>query len=67
MYITKDRFGKPFKWSKKGKNKECWIKNKKCITKPCFNPEDCGTIDPKTQKRTVIEISNKKTPFFNRR
>lgn len=54
MYIVKDKNGKPFKWNKKGKNKECWVKTKECVTKKCFEPEDCGTTDPKTQQKTII-------------
>lgn len=56
MYITKDKFGQQFKWSKKGKNKECWVKTKECITKKCFVPENCGTVDPKTQQKDILGI-----------
>lgn len=54
MFITKDRFGNPFKWSKKGKNRECEVKDNECIVRKCFWPEDCGSVDPKTQKKTII-------------
>ncbi len=53
MYITKDKDGKPFKWSKKGKNKECEVRDNKCIIRKCFIPEDCGSIDSKTQQKTI--------------
>jgi len=56
MYITKDRNGKSFKWSRKGKNRECWVKIKECITKKCFDPQDCGTIDPKTRQKDILGI-----------
>lgn len=54
MYITKDRNGNPFKWSKKGKNRECEVTGSLCIIRKCFKPEDCGTVDPKTQQRTIV-------------
>jgi len=56
MYITKDRMGNNFRWSRKGKNRECWVKIKECITKKCFDPQDCGTIDPKTQQKDILGI-----------
>lgn len=54
MYITKDKDGKPFKWSKKGKNRECEVIDNKCIVRKCFLPFDSGTVDPKTQQKTII-------------
>jgi len=56
MYATKDKNGNSFCWSKKGKNKECWIKEKSCITKKCFVPEDCGSVDEKTQRKYILGI-----------
>lgn len=56
MYITKDKDGNPFKWSKKGKNRECWIKDKTCITRNCFVPNDCGSVDQKTQQKNIMGI-----------
>lgn len=54
MYVIKDRFGNKFPWSKKGKNRECEVKDSKCIVRKCFKPEDCGTTDPKTQQKTIV-------------
>ncbi len=54
MYITKDRTGSPFRWSKKGKNRECEVRDNKCIVRKCFKPEDCGTVDPKTQQKNIV-------------
>lgn len=54
MYITKDKMGSPFKWSKKGKNRECEVRDNKCIVRKCFKPEDCGTVDPKTQQKNIV-------------
>ena len=54
MYITKDRMGNPFKWSKKGKNRECEVLDSDCIVRKCFSPYDCGTVDPKTQQKNII-------------
>ena len=58
MYTTKDKDGNSFYWGKKGKNKECWIKEKSCITKKCFVPKDCGSVDEKTQRRHVLGMCN---------
>lgn len=55
-YITKDKNGNPFKWSRKGKDRECWVKIKECVARKCFQPEDCGTTDPKTQRKDVLGI-----------
>ncbi len=54
MYVTKDRLGNSFKWSRKGKNRECEVKDNRCIVRKCFKPEDCGTVDPKTQERNIV-------------
>lgn len=54
MFITKDRFGNPFKWSKKGKNRECEVKDNKCIVRKCFQPDNCGSVNQKTQKKTIV-------------
>jgi hypothetical protein len=54
MYIIRDRFGNKFPWSKKGKNRECEVTGSLCVTRKCFKPEDCGTVDPKTQKKNVV-------------
>lgn len=54
MYITKDRLGNPFKWSKKGKNRECEVRDEKCIVRKCFKPDNCGTVDQKTQEKTIV-------------
>lgn len=54
VYITKDKNGNIFKWSRKGKHRECWVKNKNCVVKECFVPEDCGTVDPKTQQKNIL-------------
>lgn len=54
MFITKDKNGNCFKWSKKGKNRECEVKDNKCIVRKCFDPDDCGSVDPKTQKKTIM-------------
>lgn len=62
MYITKNKDGKPFKWSRKGKNRECWVKDKTCITRKCFVPENCGTADPKTQQKDILGICR---TYFN--
>ena len=53
MYLTRDKDGNPFKWSKKGKNRECWVISKKCVTRDCFRPEDCGIVDIKTQQKYI--------------
>ena len=53
MYITKDKNGNNFKWSRKGKNRECWVFDNRCIAKVCFNPDDCGTVDQKTQQKNI--------------
>ena len=53
MYATKDRDGNSFKWSRKGKNRECEVRDNKCIVRKCFQPEDCGTVDLKTQQKTI--------------
>lgn len=53
MYITKDRNGNNFKWSRKGKNRECWVLDNICKTRTCFDPDDCGTVDPKTQQKNI--------------
>jgi len=54
MYITKDRLGSPFKWSKKGKHRECEVVDKECVIRKCFDPQDCGTVDPKTQQKNIV-------------
>lgn len=54
IYVTKDKDGNSFKWSKKGKNRECEVKDVKCIVRKCFRPEDCGSVDPKTQQKHII-------------
>ena len=64
MYIIKDKNGNPFKWSKKGKDRNCWVKNKMCVVKQCFSPENCGTVDLKTQEKRIFGIC--KTYFDNR-
>ncbi len=51
MYITKDKDGKPFKWSRKGKNRECEVKDNRCVVRKCFSPNDCGTVDQNTQQK----------------
>jgi hypothetical protein len=56
MYVTKDKDGKPFKWSKKGKNRECEVRDNKCIVRKCFLPYDCGTVDQKTQQKHIRGI-----------
>ena len=53
MYATKDRYGNSFKWSRKGKNRECEVRDNKCVVRKCFNPDDCGTVDPKTQQKHI--------------
>lgn len=53
MYITKDRFGNNFPWGKKGKNRECEVRDNRCIVRECFNPDNIGTTDPKTQQKTI--------------
>jgi hypothetical protein len=53
MYVTKDKDGKPFKWSKKGKNRECEVIDNKCIVRKCFSPKDCGFVDQKTQQKNI--------------
>lgn len=53
MYITKDKNGNNFKWNRKGKNRACWVIDNGCVTRSCFNPDDCGTVDPKTQQKNV--------------
>lgn len=53
MYITRDRFGNKFPWERKGKNKECEVKDKMCIIRKCFRPDNIGTVDPKTQQKYV--------------
>jgi len=54
MYITRDRFGNKFPWERKGKNRECEVRDEKCIIRKCFNPDNVGTIDLKTYKKTII-------------
>lgn len=54
MYVIKDRFGNKFPWSKKGKNRECEVKESICVARKCFKPADCGTVDPKTQQKNII-------------
>lgn len=56
MYITKDKDGKPFKWSKKGKNRECEVMDNKCIVRKCFLPDDYGSVDQKTQQKHIRGI-----------
>lgn len=56
MYITKDKNGNTFKWSRKGKNRECWVKSKRCVVRPCFKPDDCGTTDQKTLQKNILGI-----------
>lgn len=56
MYVTRDRDGNPFKWSRKGKNRECEVIDNKCIVRKCFRPEDCGTVDQKTQQKHIRGI-----------
>lgn len=63
MYITKDRNRNNFEWSRKGKNRECWVKNAKCTAMKCFDPKDCGDVDPKTQQKEILGIC--KTYFEN--
>lgn len=53
MYVTRDKDGKPFKWSRKGKNRECEVKDNRCIVRKCFSPNDCGTVDQKTQQKHI--------------
>ena len=53
MYATKDRYGNSFKWSRKGKNRECEVRDNRCVVRKCFNPDDCGTVDPKTQQKRI--------------
>lgn len=53
MYITKDKNAQNFKWSRKGKNRECWVLDNKCVARVCFDPHDCGTVDPKTQQKNI--------------
>lgn len=54
MYVIKDRFGNKFPWSKKGKNRECEVKESICVARKCFKPDNCGTVDPKTQQKNII-------------
>jgi hypothetical protein len=54
MYVTKDKDGNSFKWSRKGKNRECEVMDNKCIVRKCFSPEDCGTVDQKTQQKHIM-------------
>ena len=53
MYVTKDKNGQSFKWSKKGKNRECEVRDNQCIVRQCFQPEDCGSVDKKTQQKFI--------------
>lgn len=53
MYVTRDKDGKPFKWSRKGKNRECEVKDNRCVVRKCFSPDDCGTVDQKTQQKHI--------------
>lgn len=54
MYVIRDRFGNKFPWSKKGKNRECEVRDNKCVVRKCFKPDDCGSVDPKTQQKNII-------------
>lgn len=54
MYVIRDRFGNKFPWSKKGKNRECEVRDEKCVVRKCFKPYDCGTVDQKTQKKNIV-------------
>ncbi len=54
MYVTKDRFGNIFPWSKKGKNKECEVRDERCIVRKCFIPHNCGTVDQRTQQKNIV-------------
>ena len=54
MYVIKDRFGNKFPWSKKGKNRECEVKESICVARKCFKPADCGTVDSKTQQKKIV-------------
>lgn len=56
MYVTRDKDGKPFKWSRKGKNRECEVKDNRCVVRKCFSPNDCGTVDQKTQQKHIRGI-----------
>lgn len=54
MYLIRDRFGNKFPWSKKGKNRECEVIDEKCVVRKCFKPDNCGTVDQKTQEKTIV-------------
>ena len=53
MYITRDRSGNKFPWGKKGKNRECEVRDNRCIIRKCFSPDNIGTTDPKTQQKNI--------------
>lgn len=56
MYVTRDKDGNSFKWSRKGKNRECEVIDNKCVVRKCFLPENCGVVDQKTQQKHIRGI-----------